>query len=70
MKKYLSASNLGLTLNVIGSILIALALGVLDGNRGGSTDGYSFVYSLHPYWFYTGIALLILGFILQLKPKK
>ena len=62
--------KIGLILNIIGTLLVAFAFGILkeDTTRMGIGNGkfYKFVYFLHRKFFYNGICFLILGFILQL----
>lgn len=66
--------NLGLFLNMIGTVLIAFSVGRFPKEFGGSTTGsdgkeYHFIYFIHPNWFKVGIALLIIGFLSQLILK-
>ncbi|OGH88505.1 MAG: hypothetical protein A3J93_04550 [Candidatus Magasanikbacteria bacterium RIFOXYC2_FULL_42_28] len=82
IKKYLTIENLGLFFGMIGSVTIALALGELPcgGKDGGGVSGcfkatgtlteYPIVYFLSKTKFYTGIFLLFLAFVLQIKPIK
>jgi hypothetical protein len=65
-------NNIGIALNIIGTLLIAFAFGKFPKEFGGSTTGtdgkeYPFSYLLHPLWFKFGVGILILGFILQLS---
>jgi len=73
MKKFITISNCGLLLNVLGSVFIAFAIstppvknlpGWLDFASG---EQFNFVTLNHPLWIYIGFILLILGFFLQLK---
>ena len=69
--------NIGLTINIIGTLMIAYSLG--SANYGGFGGGYrctssptgwcEFVYFLYPQMFNIGIWLLVLGFILQIQRK-
>jgi hypothetical protein len=70
METYLS--DIGITLNIAGTLLIAFAFGKFPKEFGGSTTGtdgkeYNFSYLLHPLWFKFGVGILILGFFLQLS---
>ena len=65
-------SDIGITLNILGTLLIALAFGKFPKEFGGSTTGtdgkeYPFSYLLHPTWFKFGVGILLLGFIFQLN---
>jgi hypothetical protein len=77
-KRYITITNIGLTLNIIGTLLVAYAFGALPFFEGyawyknpitGSISNYRDAYFIHPKGFYIGIALLVIGFFLQLKPK-
>lgn len=82
LKKYTTIENFGLLLGMLGSIVIALALGELPcgGKEGGGVSGcynsigeiteYPIVYFLSKTKFYTGIVLLFLSFILQIKSRR
>ena len=65
-------SDAGLILNVIGTLLVAFAFGKLPRKQGGYTEiengkGYEFSYLLSPRAFWTGVTLIIIGFVLQLS---
>lgn len=64
--------NIGLILNVIGTLFIAFSMGRFPKEFGGSTVGsdgkeYHFVYLTHPYWFNLGIMPIVIGFLLQIS---
>lgn len=75
MKQYLTVSNFGLVLNLVGSILIAIAIDTppVDGQPGwldfASGRQYNFVTLNHPLFIKIGFVLLLFGFLLQLKRK-
>ncbi len=84
LKGYCTRINLGLTLNIIGAILIARAMGELPCMREGSFDGgvtgckhiatgvttnYRIAYFLSHKKFNLGIILLGSGFFLQLQKR-
>ncbi|OGM93377.1 hypothetical protein A2333_02165 [Candidatus Wolfebacteria bacterium RIFOXYB2_FULL_49_7] len=73
MRKYLSLNNIGLFLNIAGTLLITYALGDFpDGGTFERLDGgtqYGIVYFKNPFQFKLGIILLIIGFFFQLTPK-
>lgn len=68
-------TEVGLALNIVGTLLIAYSFGVFDrtdfGAGGYTTDSkgrkHEIAYFIHPKWFRIGIVLLILGFLLQLS---
>ena len=68
-------SDIGLFINILGTLLIAYTFGVLDPRNfgaGGSTSDRKnrereIAYFSHPKWFKIGILLLVIGFLLQLN---
>jgi hypothetical protein len=75
IKFYLTKNNIGLTLNLIGTILIAVAFGILPPDTGmtvGSRINGKIIhnaYMLYPWLFRIGLLFLAIGFILQLQKK-
>jgi len=76
IKSLIHTANIGLTLNIIGSLLIAYSFSKAKYGFGGgyqctssATGWCEFTYLLYPQWFYFGIFLLVAGFFLQLKRK-
>lgn len=75
IKRYLTKSNIGLSLNSLGSILMALAIDVPPVNdKPGWLDftsgtQFNFVTINHPWYLKIGLILLIVGFIIQLERK-
>lgn len=70
--KWQMINNIGLVLNIIGTLLVAFAFGKLPDGDGGETANdkgkdYHFVYLIHPVGFYIGVLSIIVGFFLQLK---
>lgn len=65
-------TDLGLALNMIGTLLIAISFGALSNKQGGTTEidnskkVYEFAYVKHPVCFNIGIVVLLIGFALQL----
>lgn len=67
----MNSSDLGLTLNISGTLLLAFAFGPLPKGFGGTTSNdlgkvYRFSYLIRPKFFYSGISLIVFGYILQL----
>lgn len=67
-----SLNDIGLTLNIIGTLLIAFAFGKFPKGFGGTTSGddgkeYNFTYIVHPLWFKFGVGILLFGFLIQLS---
>lgn len=66
-------NNIGIILNLIGTILIAVSFGRLPNKQGAPYTGDGkggkkyIAYFNYPYLFCGGLLLLFLGFILQLK---
>lgn len=68
----ISMNDIGLVLNIIGTLLIAFAFGKHPKGFGGTTSGedgkeYHFSYLVHPLWFRIGVGILIFGFLIQLS---
>ncbi|OGN31522.1 MAG: hypothetical protein A3I92_00570 [Candidatus Yanofskybacteria bacterium RIFCSPLOWO2_02_FULL_43_10b] len=67
-------SNLGLILNIIGSILVVVSIGKFPDGFGGSTTSnngreYHFAYVTRPTGLKIGLLLIIIGFIVQILEK-
>ena len=78
-KQFINANNIGLTLNIVGTLLVAYAFGELPFDEGyaflrnpitGQTSYFRDAYFVHPAFFSIGIVLILLGFIFQLKKSK
>lgn len=60
--------NIGLILNIIGTIFVACSFGPFpDKKAAPSTDGTYIAYFNYPKLFWAGIALLTIGFVLQVQ---
>ena len=65
--------EIGLTLSILGTLLVAFSVGKFPKGFGGSTatsvDGkeYHFAYIVQPFGFKFGIGVLVLGFFMQLN---
>lgn len=64
-------SDVGLIFNIIGTLLIAFAFGILKDDTFLNTDSQGkkkmFSYLHHPMGFKVGVILIIIGFLLQLN---
>lgn len=65
-------SDIGLVLNIAGTLLVAFAFGKFPKEFGGSTTGddgkeYHFSYLIHPRWFKYGVGIILTGFLAQLN---
>ncbi len=61
-------TQIGLVLNFVGTVLVALSFGQL--RNGGYTENekgkrFEFSYLIHPWWFRVGMFLLAIGFLIQ-----
>ena len=69
-------SNIGLILNIIGTLMIAFSFGKAEYGFGGGyrcesskTGWCEFVYFLYPQLFNAGIWFIVIGFLFQIKRK-
>lgn len=67
----MTLTDWGLTLNIVGTLMVAFSFGKLPKGFGGTTTSdkgkiYAFAYLVRPNFFYSGIILLVLGYLIQL----
>jgi len=67
----ISLEDIGLLVNLAGSVLLVISIGKFPKEFGGSTTGedgkpYHFAYFLHPRMLKFGLCLLVLGFLFQI----
>jgi uncharacterized membrane protein YidH (DUF202 family) len=61
-------NNLGLILNIIGALLLAFSFGPFPEKESAPTTGDKYIaYFNYPVLFWTGVVLLVLGFVVQLQ---
>ncbi|MBI2337535.1 MAG: hypothetical protein HYU97_12320 [Deltaproteobacteria bacterium] len=71
----ISINDVGLIVNVIGTLMVAFSIGKIPKGFGGTTtndDGkvFHFSYVAHPILFKVGLVFIIFGFVLQLQRIK